>query len=142
MNVAVSINGKKPGLDSAVIKSLRQPSFDRISKPGRLLVTARNKWILIKVSEIVFMRADSNYTIFTLKSGDRIVGSKTLKHYQEIINRLDAFIRVHQSFLINADYLLSFDFSRGLFLEGVVEYIPVSRSRREEVLAYFREVSL
>ncbi len=56
---------------------------------------------LVRIDQIVFVEADSNYTHFHLLSGNRILISKTLKQIEELLREHDCFIRTHQSFLVN-----------------------------------------
>jgi two-component system LytT family response regulator len=68
---------------------------------------------LIYLNEIITCEADGFCTIFHLRNGRRIVSSKILKHYQEMLSQ-SGFTRVHQSFMINLKYVK--EYSR----EGVI----------------------
>lgn len=54
--------------------------------------------------DIVYLKADINYTEFYLKDGKKIVSSFTLKHH-EADERLKGFLRVNKSYLVNQLYI-------------------------------------
>ncbi|WP_337044349.1 LytR/AlgR family response regulator transcription factor [Emticicia sp. 17c] len=54
--------------------------------------------------EIVYLKADVNYTEFYMKNGRKIVSSSTLKHH-EADERLKDFLRVNKSYLVNKKYI-------------------------------------
>ncbi|MBA4849660.1 LytTR family DNA-binding domain-containing protein [Emticicia sp. BO119] len=54
--------------------------------------------------DIVYLKADVNYTEFYLKDGKKIVSSLTLK-YHESDERLKGFLRVSKSYLVNQLYI-------------------------------------
>ena len=59
------------------------------------------------IINIIYIEADSNYSIFHLENQNRIVVSKHLKEYEEIL--LDTeFIRIHKSKIINLKHLKNY----------------------------------
>jgi two-component system LytT family response regulator len=87
-----------------------------------------------KVSEIIRCNSDNNYTTFHLKNGKKILVSKTLKYYADMLKE-HQFLRVHQSHLINTSYIKEFIKSDGgyLILKDKSN-IPVSVRKRNEVI--------
>lgn len=55
-------------------------------------------------TEISYLQADVNYTIFHLSDGKKIVSSFTLKKYEND-SRLSGFLRVSKSYLVNPDFI-------------------------------------
>jgi len=55
----------------------------------------------VVLSEVVCCRADDNYTNVLLVDGRKIVASKTLKYYENLLSN-HGFVRVSRSLLINA----------------------------------------
>jgi len=41
---------------------------------------------LVKVSDIVYAESDSRYSMIYLESGEKVIVSRTLKHYHELLN--------------------------------------------------------
>tara|TARA_B110000238_G_scaffold196261_1_gene236720 strand:- start:685 stop:1437 length:753 start_codon:yes stop_codon:yes gene_type:complete len=92
------------------------------------------KIIVLELSEIVRCNSDNNYTTFHLKNGQKILVSKTLKYYADMLKE-HQFLRVHQSHLINTRYIKEFIKSDGgyLILKDKSN-IPVSVRKRNEVI--------
>ncbi len=58
----------------------------------------------MKINDIIYIKADSNYSIFVLVNGERILASRSLKNFENIlINK--KFFRCHKAFLINLEQL-------------------------------------
>ncbi|MDN3693033.1 LytTR family DNA-binding domain-containing protein [Chryseobacterium tructae] len=78
-----------------------------------------------------------SYTTFYLNDGKKIMISKPLKNYENILLPPD-FFRVHQSYLINTHYIISY--SR----EGMIEMengasIPISRAKKDAFFKLMKE---
>ena len=58
----------------------------------------------IEVDEIVSLQADSNYTIIHMKDMQKLVVSKTLKDFEELLDD-NQFVRVHKSYIVNLRYI-------------------------------------
>ena len=56
----------------------------------------------VNTDEILFLKADSNYTVFHLDSGEKKTSSKTLKHYAQNLKDLP-FYKVSKSYLVNTN---------------------------------------
>lgn len=106
-------------------KVLALPMYDKIE--------------FVEISTINRCQADGNYTIFHLKNGERLLISKTLKEYDDLLSPFN-FLRVHQSHLINLEEIKSYIKSEGgyiLMKDGTS--ISISRQRREMVMQKLRE---
>tara|TARA_B110000046_G_C13022385_1_gene411907 strand:+ start:4912 stop:5667 length:756 start_codon:yes stop_codon:yes gene_type:complete len=111
---------------------------ESISNPNRLSqkisLHTSEKIIIVQLSEIIRCKSDNNYTTFHLENGQKILVSKTLKYYADMLKE-HAFLRVHQSHLINTKYIKEFIKSDGgyLILKDKSN-IPVSIRKRNEVI--------
>jgi len=87
----------------------------------------------VPLPEIIRCEANSTYTHFFLSSGEKILVSKSLKEYADLL-RPNGFLRTHQSHLVNPKYVKSWLKEDGgilLLLSG--EKIPVSKPNKETV---------
>ncbi|RZK42528.1 MAG: response regulator transcription factor [Pedobacter sp.] len=87
----------------------------------------------VNLSEIVRCEADNTYTHFILSSDEKILVSKSLKEYADLL-RPNGFLRTHQSHLVNPTYVKSWLKEDGgilLLISG--EKIPVSKPNKEAV---------
>jgi len=87
-----------------------------------------------KISHIMYCEAEENYTkIYTIR-GDFVFVSRTLKSVEEMLPP-KYFFRIHKSYLINMNFVKSYDRSEGhkILLENGVELEIASRRNEEFV---------
>ncbi len=100
----------------------------------QLSVPAQTGMIFIKVPDIVYCEADSNYTKIFLHNKQKIVSSRTLKEYEELLDE-SGFIRIHHSYLVNKIHVREYLKGEGgqiLMNDGTA--LDVSRRKKEQVL--------
>lgn len=104
----------------------------------RLVLNTADMLHIVNVDDITHCLADGAYTHFFFTDRKSILVSKTLGHFESIIDN-EHFIRTHQSYLVNMRHVTQFDKRNGgfLILSNGVE-IPVSTRKKEEVLAHFK----
>ncbi len=98
---------------------------------NRIVIKTTEQIYVLDLEEIVHCRADQGYTHFYTKNRKHILSSKTLKEYNEMLPK-EKFIRVHQSHLVNWEYVSSYEKKGELVLKNS-ERIPVSVRRRHIV---------
>ncbi len=90
---------------------------------------------LVHVNNIIYCKADNNYTSIFLTNGQKKLVSKVLKEVEFQLQDYD-FIRVHQSYLINMEHLISFHKADGGFVEMLNgDKLGVSRAKKKELIA-------
>ena len=94
----------------------------------------------VKVEDILRCEAADNYTSFYIRLGEKILVSKTLKEFAELLDQ-HGFIRTHQSHLVNVRFVKSLLKEDGgvLLMDDNVK-IPISRQNREEVKAALKRM--
>ncbi len=88
---------------------------------------------LFDISDIVRCESEDNYTRFYIKDHKPVLISKTLKEYEELLGQHN-FERIHQSHLINLNYLKSYIKKDGGYV--VMEdgsKLPISQRKRERL---------
>ncbi|WP_316830622.1 LytTR family DNA-binding domain-containing protein [Pedobacter aquatilis] len=89
----------------------------------------------VSVDEIVRCVADNTYTFFHISSGEKILISKPLKEYSDLL-KPHGFIRSHQSHLVNPQFVKSWlKEDGGMLMMNNGDKIPVSKPNREMVKA-------
>jgi two-component system LytT family response regulator len=70
----------------------------------KLVIQSKDRIEQIIVHTILYLKAEDNYTLIFLENGKKIIVSKTLKEYEEILCEYDHsfFIRTHKSYIVNA----------------------------------------
>ena len=100
----------------------------------QISLNTQDKITVVEISSIIRCKSDNNYTTFYLKEGSKILVSKTLKFYADILKD-NGFIRVHQSHLINKKEIKEFIKSDGGYiLLKDNSNIPVSVRKKAEVI--------
>jgi len=87
----------------------------------------------VSLSEIIRCEADNTYTHFFLSSDEKILVSKSLKEYADLL-RSNGFLRTHRSHLVNPKYVKSWLKEDGgvlLLISG--EKIPISKPNKDTV---------
>ncbi len=79
--------------------------------PKTILVYNNRTAINLRLSHIIMMKSDSNYTTIYLSDGTQILTSKTLKYWGEKIKDNADFIRPHRSFIVNKHHIVSYQAS-------------------------------
>ncbi|MDX9881754.1 MAG: LytTR family DNA-binding domain-containing protein [Prolixibacteraceae bacterium] len=95
---------------------------------------------IVKVSTIIRCESFHNYTEFHIAGAKKLVVSKTLKEYETLLCGF-GFFRVHQSHLINVNYINRFDKTDGGYLvlaDG--SQVPVAKRKKDELLHLFEKM--
>jgi len=103
-------------------------------KPDKISLHTLDKIIIVNLDDIVRCESDSNYTMFHLQDGRKIFVTKTLKYFADMLKPY-GFLRIHQSHLINLQYISAFIKTDGGYLmlkNG--ENVPVSVRKKAEVI--------
>ena len=100
--------------------------------PDKICLSHTSKLQIINISDIVLVSSDSYYSIFHLKDKKKIVISKTLKYYEEILG--SSFLRVHRSHLVNINCIEEFVYENSSVTLNNEMRIPVSRRKINEVV--------
>ena len=104
---------------------------------GEIALPSMEGLQFVNLDEIIYCESQDNYTQFFLTDGKRIMVSKTIKHFEELLDP-NSFFRVHQSNIINLKYIDKYVKGEGGYVvmkKG--ERIPVSRRRKDAFLQLF-----
>jgi two-component system, LytTR family, response regulator len=102
-------------------------------KNHRIALVTLKETRFIATQDIIRCEASNNYTSFFLEGNEKIIVSRPIYSYEEILTDY-GFIRCHQSHLVNVDYVKSWVKTEGEYLllhNG--NQIPISRGKRNIV---------
>ncbi|MFY8037357.1 MAG: LytR/AlgR family response regulator transcription factor [Cyclobacteriaceae bacterium] len=109
-------------------------------KSKRIALTASDHLVFVETDKIVYCESDSNYTIFFLTTGEKVMVSKTLKDVEEILEGMD-FFRIHASYLINMKHVSKFTRGDGGYVVmSNNQHITVSRKKKDEFFELFSKI--
>jgi two-component system, LytTR family, response regulator len=124
---------KKTKADSTLLyENLLQNLQQKESTSFRLAIPTVEKTWFISPSELIRCESESNYTWFYLTDNRKVLASKTMKEYEEILLQYN-FLRIHKSHLVNKKYIDSF-LNDGKILLTNKQELPVSRLRKQAVI--------
>lgn len=104
-------------------------------KNDKIVLKDSESVYFVKISTILYCQSDGPYTTFFLENNDKIIISKTIKEYEELLIPY-GFIRTHQSYIVNKNFVKKFEKSTDQIILENGQKIPVSQRKKELLLTY------
>lgn len=104
-------------------------AVNKKAQPKKIALPQLGSINFIEVDDIVSLQADSNYTIIHLVDMRKLVISRTLKDFEELLDE-SQFARIHKSYIVNLRYIKEYSTIDG----GIVKMSDGNRwsiSRRQ-----------
>lgn len=131
VNIVLEIKEKENELQNGILA----PKSNSIS--GKITIPQQDGFEVLDVNDIVFCKADDNYTEIHLANSKKLV-SKTLKYFQEALSDY-MFARIHKSYLVNVNAITKYKKGKGgSVLVSNGKEILVSASQKSNLLSYFK----
>ncbi|GAB1856232.1 hypothetical protein MHTCC0001_10670 [Flavobacteriaceae bacterium MHTCC 0001] len=107
----------------------------------KITIPLQNGFEVFNVIDVLYCKADDNYTLICFKSERKVLVSKTLKYVEDTLGTMH-FARVHKSYLVNVNEIEKY-LSRGklgsIILSNGKE-IAVSSSKKAYLFSYFKKL--
>lgn len=105
---------------------------------GKITIPQQSGFEVINTADILYCKADDNYTDIYLNNNKKKLVSKTLKYFEDALNNAN-FVRVHKSYLVNVNEVVKYLKGKGgsVILSNGQE-IMVSASKKSDLLSYFK----
>jgi two-component system LytT family response regulator len=114
--------------------------LSNLEKIRKIVLKTSESIHIININDIIRCEADVNYTTFYLLNSERLLVSKTLKEYAELLEPT-GFYRTHQSHLVNIEHISRYDRMEGGHLVMIDNSIvPVSTRKKEELFKLFERM--
>jgi two-component system, LytTR family, response regulator len=108
----------------------------RTANPTRLVIPTSDGREYLNPNNIIRIEADRSYCWFFITDKRKILVSKHLKEFQDLLNDRN-FFRPHNSHLINLDFVKKYVRHDGGYIEmNDGAQIPISRNRKDLFLAH------
>jgi two-component system LytT family response regulator len=105
----------------------------------RIALQGAKETRFVETENIIRCESSNNYTIFFLMNGEKIMTSRPIFEYEEMLNDY-GFFRSHQSHLVNKKHIRSWVKEDGGFLlMNDNSQVPVSRNKRDVIKMMFKE---
>lgn len=134
-------------IDTKEFDAVFADAYKRIRKRPEYFSFSYNKELIKIPLGRIFYFESCNRVIYVHEAGNvtaEYAGSKEVKHklygkMNDVERRLSAsnvrFLRIHQSYLVNFDYIKSMNFTKVIMLDGTV--LQISEDRQKNVRAQF-----
>jgi two-component system, LytTR family, response regulator len=93
----------------------------------------------VRLSDIVRLEAEDNYTHFFVHSGEKITTAKTIKTYEEVLAKFN-FLRVHKKNIVNMNYMKTYVKEDSYLVLENAEKVEVSRRKRPVIMEAVRRM--
>jgi two-component system, LytTR family, response regulator len=120
-------------LQSAVAKAVNLIEDKGNKNKQKVRIPTLKGTDIVDTNSIVYIESDTYLCSIYLTSSEKIVISKSLKHFEEILPT-DIFFRIHRSVLINLNFVESYSTIDGgtVKLKGFKSKLPISRRSKVE----------
>lgn len=105
--------------------------------PERIILPTQEASYVVKLEQIVRCETSGSYTTFFLNDGRKIMVSKPLKNYEDLLEP-PQFFRVHQSHLININCIVSYS-REGMVHMNDKSMVPISRGKKESFFKLMKD---
>lgn len=136
-----AVDKVRPGADTEPREKI-ETLIENIQRKGenlnKIALPSMEGLLFVNLDDLIYCESQDNYTQFFLTDGRRVMVSKTIKYFEEVLDET-RFYRVHRSNIINLKYIDRYVKGEGGYVvmkQGA--RIPVSRRRKESFLQLFQ----
>lgn len=126
-------------LETKISRSLKHSTLIQNIKedkkvPKKIVIPTADQYLIVSPEEIVRLQSEGYFTNVHLTNGKSVLVSKTLKEYEQLLKGT-GFVRVHNSHLININFIKSYLKTNGgeILMEDET-IIPISRRRKSKFM--------
>lgn len=128
--VEESINSEEINLK---LKTLLSNISEPLKNKKKIVLKTMERIYSVDINDVIRFESDGGYTKVYLVDGKRIMVSRTMKEYDDLLLGSD-FLRVHNSHLINMNHLFCFEKAEGHVVMKDDSIVPVSNRKKEQLL--------
>lgn len=121
------------------LKTLSHNISEPLNQNKKIVLKTLDKIYAVQTSDIIRMESEGSYTTIFLAEGKKITVSKLIKDFEEMLSE-NGFMRVHQSHLINMNYLFCYEKSDHMIIMKDESNVPVSTRKKDLVLKHIQEL--
>ena len=101
---------------------------------NKISVSTNEGVIFLTIADIIYCEATGSYTQFYLRNNEKLLSSRTLKDFEELLTNHN-FFRIHNSFLININEIKRYiKGDGGSVIMSNTNEVLVSRRKKEEFM--------
>ena len=116
------------------INNLQENIKNRKKQFNKLAIPTMEGLVFYDLNDVIHLESNSNYTNVFLTDGSKILASKTLKEFEDLLTE-STFYRTHQSHLVNLNFIKKYIKGDGGQIEMKNgDIIDISRRKKDEFL--------
>ncbi|MGR3810476.1 LytR/AlgR family response regulator transcription factor [Jiulongibacter sp. NS-SX5] len=124
---------------SLKIKNMLNNMSNTDRSDNKIPLPMLNGFEMVKVGDIVYCKADQDYTHIYLANGKSTLVSKSIKYYEELLTEYN-FYRLHHSYIVNKNHIREIQKGENmLVMTNLEEPIPVSRRKKTGFIKWATE---
>ena len=105
------------------------------NKLNKIAVPTDNSVLFLETDHILYIKGEGSYCEIVLLNGEKIICSRYLKNFEDILSHYNNFLRVHKSYIANLNYVSIYNKSDGGNLEfNNKTCIPVSLDKIDFIM--------
>ncbi len=102
--------------------------------PRKIAINSASGMLMIELEQIIFLQSDGPYTTIYSEISDKIVSSKNLKEFDDLLSPF-GFFRIHRSYLVNLLHISKYIKSDGGYvIMSNGERVDVSSKKKEDLI--------
>ncbi|MBE9576533.1 LytR/AlgR family response regulator transcription factor [Flavobacterium proteolyticum] len=120
-------------IKSQNIKILKE-NLDQ-NKLNKIAVPTGNSILFLETDQILYVKGEGSYCEIVLLNGEKIICSRYLKNFEDILSNYSNFLRVQKSYIANLNYVSVYNKSDGGNLEfNNKTCIPISLDKVDFIM--------
>ncbi len=106
------------------LQMAQKQTIATVSKKELVIIHHKGIKRMLQIRDICAIKGDSNYSTILLRNGEKILVTRTLKDWMLEFTEVDKMKRVHKSYIVNIENILTYKVSTGeISMEGgIVAY--------------------
>lgn len=122
------------------VRSVLHNVKHRMGQEGKLAIPSSEGMDFIDIRDVIYFKADGNYSTIHIKDKKPLLVSKNLKEFENVLDP-EQYCRVHHSSIINLSYLESYVKGEGGYVVMANgDHVTVSRRKKEEFMRLIDKV--
>jgi two-component system LytT family response regulator len=133
-NALSKLERRNPKRYTALQEGYTRQEFNRIALP------VSDGLLFVEVAYIMLLEAEGAYTHVWLADGSKLLVSKRLLFFEQVLADRESFLRVHRTYMVNFNHVSRYSKAESLLVMDNNMSIPVPKERKAEIEDALRKI--
>jgi two-component system LytT family response regulator len=133
-NAVSKLERRNPKRYTALQEGYTKQEFNRIALP------VSDGLLFVEVAYIMLLEAEGAYTHVWLADGSKLLVSKRLLFFEQVLADRESFLRVHRTYMVNFNHVSRYSKAESLLVMDNNMSIPVPKERKAEIEDALRKI--